>query len=177
MVRIQSRLPIKACQIMHLPLICHYVDKLTGQRVDKNPVQIMSAPTAPAVRYHGSKWRLFPWLSQFIPDHRIYVEPFGGGASGLLQKPRAQSEVYNDLDDDIVNFFRVLRDPEKAAELCQQLELTRAGFCNDLRIGCGVNHQIILNSSRSQSSEQADLHSVDIHQPAYTMYRHPNCWN
>ena len=109
---------------MHLPLICHYVDKLTGQRVDENPVQIMSAPTAPAVRYHGSKWRLYPWLSQFIPDHRIYVEPFGGGASVLLQKPRAQSEVYNDLDDDIVNFFRVLRDPEKAAELCQQLEGT-----------------------------------------------------
>ena len=41
----------------------------------------------------------------------------------LLQKPRSQSEVYNDLDEDIVNFFRVLRNPVLAAELCEQLEL------------------------------------------------------
>ncbi|MDN5503256.1 MAG: DNA adenine methylase [Comamonas sp.] len=61
---------------------------------------------------------------QFFPDHRVYVEPFGGAAGVLLQKPRAYAEVYNDLDDDIANFFRVLRDPDQAEQLIQSLHLT-----------------------------------------------------
>jgi len=67
-------------------------------------------PTRPALRYHGGKWRLAPKLLQFFPAHRCYVEPFGGGASVLLRKPRTYAEVYNDLDGNVVNFFRVLRD-------------------------------------------------------------------
>lgn len=65
----------------------------------------------PALRYHGGKFRLAPWLLQFFPPHGCYVEPFGGAAGVLLRKPRVYAEVYNDLDGDIVNFFRVLRRP------------------------------------------------------------------
>lgn len=84
----------------------------------------MTKVESPALRYHGAKFRLAPWVMQFFPDHRVYVEPFGGAAGVLLQKPRAYAEVYNDLDDDIANFFRVLRDPEQAEQLIQQLHLT-----------------------------------------------------
>ena len=78
--------------------------------------------TAPALRYHGAKFRLAPWIMSFFPSHRCYVEPFGGAAGVLLQKPRAYAEVYNDLDDEITNFFRVLREQPDA--LIEQIQLT-----------------------------------------------------
>jgi DNA adenine methylase len=52
------------------------------------------------------------------------VEPFGGGASVLLQKKRAFMEIYNDIDDDVVNLFRVLRDDSQSQELTSMLALT-----------------------------------------------------
>lgn len=79
-------------------------------------------PTRPIVRYHGGKWILAPWIISYFPSHRIYVEPFGGGGSVLLRKPRSRAEVYNDLDGEIVNLFRVARD--KGEDLRRALELT-----------------------------------------------------
>lgn len=84
----------------------------------------MTTVTRPALRYHGGKFRLAPWLLQFFPPHQAYVEAFGGAGSMLLQKPRCSAEVYNDLDERVVGFFRVLRDPEQSAELQRRCALT-----------------------------------------------------
>lgn len=80
--------------------------------------------TRPALRYHGGKFRLAAWLMQFFPAHETYTEAFGGAAGVLIQKPRSKNEVYNDLDGDVVNFFRVLRDRRQREELIEACLLT-----------------------------------------------------
>lgn len=83
----------------------------------------------PLIRYHGGKWRLAPWIIQHLPPHRCYVEPFGGGASVLLRKLRSYAEVYNDLDGEIVNLFRVARDDgERLARACELTPFARVEF-------------------------------------------------
>lgn len=82
----------------------------------------MTTVTRPALRYYGGKWNLAPWIISFFPPHLNYVEPCGGAASVLLQKPRSPLETYNDLDGNVVNFFRVLRDQPE--ELIRRLWLT-----------------------------------------------------
>ena len=84
-------------------------------------------PTRPVIRYHGGKWRLAPWIISHFPEHRIYVEPFGGAGSTLIRKRRCYAEIYNDLDSEVVNVFRVLRDPSTAVALREAIELTPFG--------------------------------------------------
>lgn len=81
-------------------------------------------PTRPVLRYHGGKWKLAPWVIEHFPAHRVYTEAFGGAASVLIRKPRSYGEIYNDLDGELVNLFRVLQDQAKAERLRQLLYLT-----------------------------------------------------
>jgi len=76
----------------------------------------------PALRYYGGKWLLAPWIISHFPPHDNYVEPCGGAASVLLRKKRSKLETYNDLDGNVVNFFRVLRDHKD--ELVEKIRLT-----------------------------------------------------
>ena len=79
---------------------------------------------SPVIRYHGGKFRLAPWVLQHFPPHACYVESFGGAAGVLMQKPRSYAEVYNDLDGDVVNLFRVLQDPVMRLDLTERLVFT-----------------------------------------------------
>ncbi|QDP57358.1 MAG: putative DNA adenine methylase [Prokaryotic dsDNA virus sp.] len=89
----------------------------------------MSA-TRPALRWHGGKWMLAPWIISHLPPHRVYVEPFGGAGSVLIRKPRSYAEVWNDLDGEVVNLFRVLRsdDADRLVALLKATPFARDEF-------------------------------------------------
>lgn len=78
--------------------------------------------TRPALRYHGAKWLLAPWIMAHFPPHRIYVEPFGGSFAVGLQKTPTTLDVWNDLNGYVAAFFRVLRD--RPADLIGAITLT-----------------------------------------------------
>ncbi|RMD69937.1 MAG: DNA adenine methylase [Gammaproteobacteria bacterium] len=70
--------------------------------------------SAQLIRYYGSKWHLASWIVANFPPHTIYVEPFGGSAAVLLQKQPSPVEVLNDIDGEVTQFFRVLREQPEA---------------------------------------------------------------
>ena len=76
-------------------------------------------PRINLVRYVGGDTFLLPYLARMVPAHHAYVEVFGGSASLLLNKPPSRVEVYNDLDGNLVNLFRVVRD--RYAEFVERL--------------------------------------------------------
>ena len=77
-----------------------------------------------AFRWYGGKFSHLDWLLPLLPVEGVhhYCEPFGGSAAVLLNRPPAPIETYNDLDGEVVNFFRVLRD--QRGELIEALRLT-----------------------------------------------------
>lgn len=72
--------------------------------------------------FPGGKSYLAPWIIKHFPPHKCYVEVFGGSAAVLVNKKKSHTEVYNDKDGDIVQFFRVLR--ERKGELVEWLNMT-----------------------------------------------------
>ncbi|MDT8895676.1 DNA adenine methylase [Halomonas sp. I1] len=81
----------------------------------------------PVLRYHGGKWRMADWLLSYFPPssaYDTYIEAFAGSASVLMRKAPSTFEIYNDLDGEVVNVFRVLRDPEQRDRLTELLTLT-----------------------------------------------------
>lgn len=79
--------------------------------------------------YPGGKTRLADWILDQMPDHRRYVEVFGGAASVLYQKSPSPEEVYNDLNTDLTHFFETVRDqPGALADWLADVDYTEERF-------------------------------------------------
>ena len=76
----------------------------------------------PVLKYPGSKWRMADWIISLMPPHRSYLEPFFGSGAVFFKKPPSRIETINDLDGEIANLFRCVR--EKTEELARAVELT-----------------------------------------------------
>lgn len=112
-----------------------------------------------AVHWPGGKGRQLNDLLPLIPVTRIYVEPFGGGASVLLNRPHSEIEVYNDLDRELVNLFTVLRDEDsykRFRRIVALMPYSRAEFNRCLgfdgepdAVARAVQFYVVLNQSVS----------------------------
>lgn len=61
------------------------------------------------LNYPGGKWGLADRIIAMMPSHHSYLEPFFGSGAVFFSKPPAAIETINDLDGDVVNFFRILK--------------------------------------------------------------------
>lgn len=82
----------------------------------------MTAEATPPMPYFGGKTTLAPRIAALFPSHEHYVEPYCGSLAVLLAKPRSPMETVNDLDGDLMTFWRVLR--EQPADLVRVCALT-----------------------------------------------------
>src|SRR5579884_2877249 len=80
---------------------------LSRKRYRKRRARFLSREMASPLSYIGGKNRLAPRIIEIFPKHTTYVEPFAGGAQVLFRKEPSPVEVLNDIDGEIVNFFRV----------------------------------------------------------------------
>lgn len=81
----------------------------------------------PPIAYYGGKTRIAQKIADLLPSHGHYVEPFAGSLAVLLAKRPSAMETVNDLDQDIVAFWRVLRDrPADLERVCALTPHARA---------------------------------------------------
>ena len=81
--------------------------------------------------WYGGKFNHLDWLLPLLPAAHHYCEPFAGSAAVLLNRVPAPVETYNDMDGEVVNFFRVLREwPEELARLMALTPFSREEFHN-----------------------------------------------
>ncbi|MHA1595707.1 MAG: DNA adenine methylase [Candidatus Baldrarchaeia archaeon] len=87
------------------------IDSLIRSLIEKERRELDNKPKRIWItQYTGGLFYLLPHILKLIPRHDIYVEVFGGLGVVLLNKPKAKLEVFNDIDDNIVNLFTVIRD-------------------------------------------------------------------
>lgn len=81
----------------------------------------------PPLAYYGAKVTIADKIVRLLPAHEHYVEPFAGSLAVLLAKPLSPMETVNDLDGDLMAFWRVLRDrPEDLERVCAMTPHSRA---------------------------------------------------
>lgn len=129
--------------------------------------------------YYGGKQALARQIVPLMPAHRVYLEPFAGGAAMLFTKPRCERETLNDLDGQIMRFWRALRDrPEELAAAVAATpygrEEWRASRNGDADDDVEAARRLLVNVDQSFSRER---HSWAV--PSVGAARHswqPSTW-
>ena len=83
----------------------------------------MSASTSP-LPYTGNKSCIVNTILTVMPQHVVYIEPCMGSAEVFFRKPRAEREILNDYNGDLVNLFRIIQDNQKLSFLLGRLVLS-----------------------------------------------------
>ena len=97
--------------------------------------------------WYGGKYSHLDWLLPLLPQTHHYCEPFGGSGAILINRQPSPVETYNDLDGEVVNFFRVLR--EQKDELIENIQLTPFSR-EEFFLALSTEHQRITNLERAR---------------------------
>jgi DNA adenine methylase len=90
---------------------------------------VRPAELKPVLRYPGSKWNIARWIVKHFPPHSTYLEPFFGSGAVFFVKPPSHTETINDINGDVVNLFRVIRErPKGMAALIEKTPWARAEY-------------------------------------------------
>ena len=116
----------------------------------------------PPIKYYGGKIRLARKIVPLLAAHARYVEVFGGSGALLFAKTPCKVEHYNDIDGELVNFYRVLK--ERGQELRDRLELTL--YAREVYTGAGESYDDV-----SDPVERAARYFVLIEQSLNGRYR------
>lgn len=121
----------------------------------------MAGQVKPPFAYYGGKTTLAPQIAAMLPAHEHYVEPFAGSLAVLLAKKPSRAETVNDLDGDLMTFWRVLRDrPDELERACALTPHSRAelAVAKDLAVEDDLERArrvfVRLTQSRSHSMKQ-----------------------
>ena len=100
-----------------------YLDSSFANGTEKLSGQVLRRPRRSiAFGWYGGKYSHLDWLLPLLPECHHYCEPFGGSAAVLLNRNPSPVETYNDIDGEVTNFFKVLRDSRD--ELIENIGLT-----------------------------------------------------
>jgi len=100
-----------------------------------------------AFGWYGGKFSHLDWLLPLLPSCHHYCEPFGGSAAVLLNREPSDVETYNDIDGEVSNFFRVLR--EDGDRLVRAIGLTPFSR-EEFFIACSTNGHKISDLERAR---------------------------
>jgi len=83
------------------------------------------------LKYPGAKQRIADWIISHFGEHRTYLELFFGGGSVLFNKTPSKIETVNDLDDEVINLFRIIREsPHSLTEAIKNTPYARSEYNN-----------------------------------------------
>ncbi|MCT4544607.1 MAG: DNA adenine methylase [Vallitalea sp.] len=83
------------------------------------------------LKWPGAKWSLAKEIIRLMPSHKIYLEPFFGSGAVFFNKPVVNTEILNDLDSEVVNLFKVVRDcPDQLANTIYYTPYSREEYKN-----------------------------------------------
>ena len=118
------------------------------RRNNKNGISIKSRNhKIIAFGWYGGKYSHLDWLLPLLPKCHHYCEPFGGSAAVLLNRDPSPVETYNDIDGEVVNFFRVLRNQtEKFLKAIALTPFSREEFF----VACASNDEKISDLERAR---------------------------
>lgn len=88
--------------------------KVVTHKTPPSVMRISKPKKLIAFGWYGGKFSHLDWLLPQLPDCFHYCEPFAGSGAVLLNKAPSPVETYNDIDGEVVNFFKVLREERDA---------------------------------------------------------------